>query len=346
VVQDENDPLHQVIGRKPTGSLPWHVNVCRQRIRENGSEYSAFAPTGTFGFHELLKFAHFYAGRSHEFDADPTVTDYLIESRAAVDLMRRGKLDEALAAYLSLAERDNVNDYQNSAALEQAALCARNLRHYDRAAELAERIPIETVANTVRMQNLLARRKSNELIEQFGNEDLTRWPFWKAGEAYFARGRAYVSAASGDKAEADLQSALELTSDSRTRISILLHIGRNRETVLKDDAAALETYQRITAQTGNTGSADYFCGVQGAARILTRRGRFDDALATLRRVEIDELRGHWRGAMFRSLGDALKTAGRNKDALAAYREVLEETEASDGDRKAAEDAINAIAEHQ
>ena len=44
VVQDENDPLHQVIGRKPTASLPWHVNVCRQRIREHGSEYSAFSP--------------------------------------------------------------------------------------------------------------------------------------------------------------------------------------------------------------------------------------------------------------------------------------------------------------
>ena len=28
VTQDENDPLHQVIGHKPTKSLPWHINVC------------------------------------------------------------------------------------------------------------------------------------------------------------------------------------------------------------------------------------------------------------------------------------------------------------------------------
>jgi hypothetical protein len=47
VTTDENDPLHQVIGRKPTQSLPWHINLCRQRIREDGQELSALSPTGT-----------------------------------------------------------------------------------------------------------------------------------------------------------------------------------------------------------------------------------------------------------------------------------------------------------
>ena len=64
VTQDENDPLHQVIGRKPTASLPWHINICRQRIRDNGAEHSAFSPTGTDNFHSAMKFAHFYLGRS------------------------------------------------------------------------------------------------------------------------------------------------------------------------------------------------------------------------------------------------------------------------------------------
>ncbi len=47
VTADENDPLNQVIGRHPTQSLPWHINLCRQRIREDGQELSAFSPTGT-----------------------------------------------------------------------------------------------------------------------------------------------------------------------------------------------------------------------------------------------------------------------------------------------------------
>jgi hypothetical protein len=51
---------HQVIGRRPRESLPWYFNLCRQRISENGSEHSAFSPTGTAGFHVLSKFAKLY----------------------------------------------------------------------------------------------------------------------------------------------------------------------------------------------------------------------------------------------------------------------------------------------
>jgi tetratricopeptide (TPR) repeat protein len=196
------------------------------------------------------------------------------------------------------------------------------------------------------MENLLAQRKPKDLIEEFGNEDLSQWPFWKAGEAYFARGRAYLNAALGEKAEADLQAALELTSDSRTRTSILLCIGRNRETLLKNDAAALDAYRRIVEQKKNTGSADYFRGIQGAAGILTRSGKFNDALAVLRQVEIDKLHGFWRASLFRTLADTLNAADRREEALDAYREVLKETKAAAADRRAAEDAIKAAAEHQ
>ena len=51
---------HQVIGRRPRESLPWYFNLCRQRISENGSEHSAFSPTGTAGFHVLSMFAKLY----------------------------------------------------------------------------------------------------------------------------------------------------------------------------------------------------------------------------------------------------------------------------------------------
>ena len=95
VTDVENDPLNQVIGRKPSRSLPWHFNICRQRIRDNGSEYSAFSPTGTAGFHVPLKFAYLYDGKSHAFDIDETVTDFLIESTPAAKLMSGRKYDDA-----------------------------------------------------------------------------------------------------------------------------------------------------------------------------------------------------------------------------------------------------------
>ena len=95
VTEDDNDPLHHVVGRKPSQSLPWHINICRQRVRENGAELSALSPTGTKSFHVPLKFAHFWDGRSHAFAVDETVTDWLIEFSAASQRMRDRKVDEA-----------------------------------------------------------------------------------------------------------------------------------------------------------------------------------------------------------------------------------------------------------
>ena len=60
VVDDATDPLHQVVGRRPTDGLLWYFNVCRQRVRDNGTELSAFSPTGKEGFHDAMKFAKLY----------------------------------------------------------------------------------------------------------------------------------------------------------------------------------------------------------------------------------------------------------------------------------------------
>jgi hypothetical protein len=55
-----DDPNHDVVGRRPTEEFPWFFNVCRQRLRGTGEEYSAFSPTGKKSFHETLKFARLY----------------------------------------------------------------------------------------------------------------------------------------------------------------------------------------------------------------------------------------------------------------------------------------------
>ncbi len=342
VVQDENDPLHLVVGHKPTQSLPWHINLCRQRIRENGSEFSAFSPTGASGFHKPMKFAHFYRGLSHQFESDPTVTDYLNAARVAADLMRKRKYENAVAAYLTLATDKDSTDLQKSDALQHASSCARSLNDIERADELASQIPIEAVAKTVRMENLLAQREFSKLAEQFGDEDFADWPFWQVGAGAFARARAYVFTKTGDEAEADLQTALLFTSDTRVRTSILATMGSNREANLMDDEAALEAYCQNYESKQQIGAADEFRSVQNAARILTRQGKVDEALGALRHAKPEKLTGYWRAAMFRSLGDTLKHANRADEALAAYNEVLKEQRSSGSDRKAAEEAIKSI----
>ena len=286
ITQDENDPLHQVIGRHPTQSLPWHINLCRQRIREDGQELSALSPTGTEGFHEPMKFAHFYDGRSHQFDADPTVNDFVIAYR---DATQKRKPEP----FLALAT-GKLSDFQKSAALEQAAAL-------DRKATFIDQIPIEAVRETAQMQNLLANFKATELVKQFANEDITKWPFWKRGDGFHARGRAYSIAKNGPQAESDLSAALDFIGDLRTRETVLLVLAQNRETNLKDDPKALEAYEAILDGKTRLGGADEYSALQGIARIQTRRGQFDDALKTLNRAEPEKLQGIWKTHFTKSI---------------------------------------------
>lgn len=219
VTDDENDPLHLVVGRQPTESLPWHINVCRQRVRDNGVEHSAFSPTGTSRFHDLLSFAHLYAGRSHTFEADPTVTNYLTAVRRASELSPAEAIDTLVA--LAEGSHGELTELQRSHALKLAAAAARPLKDFARAEELTARIPIEAERKNAIMANLLAQRKGQEVIDRFGSEDFTKWPFWAAGEAYFSRGQAYLALGQVSRAKADFQAALPLTSDPRTRNKLI-----------------------------------------------------------------------------------------------------------------------------
>lgn len=345
VTQDDSDPLHQVIGRKPTVSLPWHFNVCRQRVRDHGVERSAFSPTGANSFHELSKFGRLYDGRPHEFPFDASEPDYLSARAAATDLMKERKREEAIVAFMGLAERD-VSDLQKADALEQAALCAAGLGQFDRAMELADAIPIEAVAKCVRMRGLWGKRMPQELVEQYRDEDISRWPFWMAGDGYYLRGRAFALTGSGKEAETDLVKVLEFITDKHTRQEVWLALGANRESRLKDTAAALEAYQKIIASSDEDAGPTYCRAVQQAARILRDSRRADEALAVLRKVNIDELRGVWRSNMLVTVGETQIAAGRTDEALVTYREVLADTIARAADKRAAEIAIDAITNDQ
>ena len=331
ITQDENDPLHQVVGRKPTQSLPWHINICRQRIRADGRELSALSPTGTAGFHVPLKFAHFYNGRSHRFDSDPNVIDFALDFSAALR-SREAKL------FLALAD-SAITDYQRALALEQAA-------RFDRknAPTIIERIPIEAVKKTAQMQLLMDERRASDVVAEFGEEDISSWPFWKRGDGYHARGRAHFINKLGEAAEQDLAAALTWTSESRRRDAILLTQGQNREQLLRDDDRALDSYRAIVGESERVGSSYDYTALQGIARILTRKREFDRALAALNRAQVDQLRGTWRWNILLSIGDVHAAAGRREQARVAWTSIVEDPTADKRLRQSAEKRLQAIQE--
>ena len=339
--QDENDPLNQIVGHHPTRSLPWHFNVCRQRIREDGTEHSAFSPTGTDNFHQVMKFATFFDGNSFEFDHGPPDDDFLGALGAARDLARKGKRSEALAACIAAADRQG-SDLQKSHALELSAGYADGQRNHELAQQLIARIPIPAVQKTAQMQHLLATAKAPQLIAQFAGEDISTWPFWKRGDGFAARGRAYFIAKSGREAEADLSRALEWISEASQRDEALLNLAQNRETNLKDEEGAVSKYRAIIDHQTQLGSATQFYAVRGIANIQSKRGRHDDALATLKLVNHEKVGGFWRDQFRLWNAETLQAAERRSDALAAYQQIANDNAADSRLRKVAQDRLAAL----
>ncbi|MEY4484105.1 MAG: hypothetical protein RL693_1557, partial [Verrucomicrobiota bacterium] len=128
---------------------------------------------------------------------------------------------------------------------------------------------------------------------------------------YLARGRAYAITKDSKQADADLTRALEFTSDPRNRDAILLLSAQNRENNFKDDDKALETYCAIVEGRTRIGGADEYAALQGIARILTKRGQFDEALKTLERADLRNLQGVWKENMQKSL-DAVNEARKSR----------------------------------
>lgn len=335
---DENDPLNQIVGHHPTRSLPWHINVCRQRIRDDGAEYSAFSPTGTDGFHEVMKFATFFDGNSFAFDHGPPDDDFLEALRRAGEFARTGKREEALAAYVAAADR-KCTDLQKSHALELAAAFARGQRQPDLAAQFIARIPITAAQKAAQMQHLLDQFQAPQLLAQFANEDLGKWPFWKRGDGYFARGRAHVLAKSGQAAEADLTHALAWTSDARIRDEITLHLAQNCAANLHDDDRALAHFRQIVENVKQPGTSTQFYALHNLAGILAKRGKFDDALATLRRVDPAKHPGFWGAQFLLWQAETLQAAGHPAEARAAYEQVVADQTSDPRLRKIAETAL-------
>lgn len=88
--------------------------------------------------------------------------------------------------------------------------------------------------------------------------------------------------------------------------------------------------------------ADYIEDRAAAAKLMRSR-KYDEALATLRKMTPHDRVGYWHGVGLCALAGTLADVGRHKEALAAYREVLADEKAHPNHRKAAQEAIDRAA---
>ena len=122
-------------------------------------------------------------------------------------------------------------------------------------------------------------------------------------------------------------------------MAILNARARNFETVLNDEVRALQIYRLITSSDTYTNHYEFFNAIQGAARILTRQQKFDEAIAIHDLVDKENLRGSWFGTMMTARAETLAAAGRKAEALEAYRAVLNHDSSHAAHKKRAKEAI-------
>ncbi len=241
-----------------------------------------------------MKFAHFHDGGSHQFEFDEEISDFAMEFAKAA---RERKSD----SFVALAQQEGITDFQKSMALEQAVLLGRNQE-----SEWIEQIPIEEVRKTAWMSQQRGGGGATAVIEKFAEEKIGEWPFWKRGDGYRLRGRAFFLNKNGAEAERDFAAALPWLSDQKMRDSLLVMRAQNRERNLQDADGALEVYQEIVSGRERFGSSDEFYALQGIARIQTERGEFEAALKTLNRANPEKLKGTWKKSFAEAIEEVEK----------------------------------------
>ena len=125
----------------------------------------------------------------------------------------------------------------------------------------------------------------------------------------------------------------------QSEMTVLAAMGGNREMNLHDDNAALAAYRQNYESKTNIGAADEFRSVINAARILTRQGKFNSALATLKLVNIEKMCGYWYSEILLTLGETLSTAGRILEAQSVFTKVLAEPTSSQIQQQSAQKAL-------
>ena len=250
--------------------------------------------------------------------------DYIADRKAAMELVRGGKYEAALAAFTKMAQGTD-SDRQKSDALEQAALCAHHLERYREAMELAQQIPLTPASRRVQMRIMHENGKRRELIDRFNDEDLGAWPERDAGAAFFYRGAAYFSLKMGPAAEADLKGALENLGKGYLRGQAALTLAHSYRRSSPDDEAALDAYVRMQEfeRKRDQWGWLYLTAVTAAGDILRHQKKHDEALAMLGQVPVDKMGGgYWKAALLCAYGEIRASQGQKAKALARFREAL------------------------
>ena len=268
--------------------------------------------------------------------------DYPSDRKAAMELVKAGKNEEALAAFDKMAKGTAV-EAQKSDALEQAALCSNRLKKYDQAIELAGQIPSVPMAKSVKIQLMLENRKYEEIIAAFKDEDMSNWPEKAAGPAYFCRGRAYITVRDGKAAETDLKKAVETLGEGELKDQARLLLGETYRDILNDDAQALAAFTEGTKAQALYGWICMTC-ITSAADILAKQKKCEEALSMLGKVDSSKMTGVWKYNFILAYANVAAAQGKKDEAIVKLNEALAAKDIADWQKSAFQKKLKELQE--
>lgn len=239
---------------------------------------------------------------------------------AALKLKNTGKYAEAQEAFVKLSEVAPTPQAGDDA-LVYAALAAARLQKFDDANAIAAKIKDAPTAKNCKMELMLDNYKSADLVAEFKDEDIGAWPEKIAAAGFFKRGSAYLTTKNLVKAESDLEKAVEkgLNPNEKVNAAQLLGIAYMND---NNDEKALAAYAVAEKYPSLNGGASFMGSLINASVILTKQGKFDEALAKLNIIDQKQTFDYWKAYVISSYGDVYLAKGDKAQATAKYKESM------------------------
>lgn len=244
-------------------------------------------------------------------------SDFASRIDAAADLCREGRHEEAVAAYTALAKASPEVE-QRYEAMSAAARCARlHLSSEARALELCDGIGDPLYAKACRAVVYQWASSPARVIEDLGDEDLTRWPEELAATGFMVRGQAHYRLENGKQAVDDFVRAYQF-SRGREKWAALQRLGDTFWHRLDDEILAEACYRKCMSVSGLA-----WPGLQARVNLgalLLAQERHDAALQVL--TGAPGATGTWRAALLIGTAGVHAATGERNAARAALNEAI------------------------
>ena len=137
--------------------------------------------------------------------------------------------------------------------------------------------------------------------------------------AFWARGQSAYRARDGKLAAADLTKAATYTTNVNSRGLVLNNLGDTYLHLLKDEEKAIATYRRVFKESHVYKQCHAAITL---ASIRLKKGKPEEALQELKRIDLKKVRGYWKAALLMARARALLAAGKKAEAIADYKQAI------------------------